>query len=91
MPGTTVIHLEDMDGDVVHITDEGDHFEVRISDGNTPQTDYRCAKFGRYDLGVIASHIIAHLADPANSPEPPTEPLPDHLEPLVTPDDEPPF
>lgn len=63
VPRNLIARVTDTDGDEVSFTDEGDHFEIRISDADTPSTDFRRAYISREDLEKIARRSLAYLAD----------------------------
>lgn len=62
MPRRIIAQVADIDGDTVRVTDKGDRFEIRISDADTPSTDFRCAYLLREDLETIARRVLASLA-----------------------------
>ncbi|MGW4719898.1 hypothetical protein [Nocardia sp. NPDC004260] len=63
VPRKLIVEIADIDGDTVRVTDEGGHFEIRISDAHTPSTDYRCVYLRREDLETIARRVLAHMAN----------------------------
>lgn len=55
----SAIEFCDMDGDRIRLTAAGDHFELRTSDPNNPDSDYRSAYVTRVDIESFARRIIS--------------------------------